>query len=336
MWLKRKKMHVGLDIGSYSLKIMEVLAYKGKPVLEKVCVHELPVASEQNLSGDLKSLLEDVKLSTKKVNISVSGSGVVVRFIELPLMQDSELSQSLPFEAEKHIPLDIKEMTLEHIVLERNQAEKKIKVLLVAAKKGFIEKYKKLLTDLGFAPNIIDVDSFAIFNSFIKSVPKDERGNKTIALLNIGAHVTNAIIARDDIPLMVRDIDFGGINFTQVLQEQLKIEAEEARRLKHDPKERSEEVLGALGGVFQDLAEKIKLSFTYYENQGGKGIDEVYVSGGSIKLNGLVSFLKENIGLKVEQWDPLKPFEVNSRIPKETLENFGSSLAVCSGLALRE
>jgi len=335
MAAQKKRSNVTLDVGSHALKIMEVLPAHKLPAITKIGAYDLPDPSEESLSRGLKSLLATTRISAKEVAISVSGSGVVVRFVELPSMHEAELVKALPYEADKYIPFDIGDVILEHIILEKNEAEKKMKVLLVCARKDFINDRIEMLKKAGLRPILIDVDSFAIFNSFIKSVSAGERVRKTIVLLNIGSHLTNVVVACGDTPWMVRDINLGGSNLTQALQEQLGIEEARARSLKQNAAEQNEEMLSILKGVLLRLAEEIKLSFTYYENQYGKGVDEVYISGGTSDLKGLDVILKEATGLEYRRWDPLSPFEVSPDIPKETLDKIRPSFAVCSGLALR-
>lgn len=334
---KGKKSHVGLDIGSYSLKIVEVLPDREKLIIKKLGVHELPPGPlEQTLPEGLKSLLAATPIDTKVANISVSGSDVVVRFVELPLMHDAELLQALPYEAEKYIPFDINETILDYTILEKNQAEKNMKVLFVGARSDSVEKRTKLLKDIGLIPHIMDVDAFAIFNVFVKGVPPNELNNKTVALLNIGSSLSSIVVVDGGSLRMVRDIDLGGAKFTQSLQDQLKVDAKEAQTLKHGSSTgRDEEVFSVLKGVFQKLVDELKLSFSYFEDKHGKGVDEIYISGGSAGLKSLIPFLKESSGLEVKQWNPLVPFEVDPQIPKEILDKYSSSLAVCCGLALR-
>jgi len=332
---QRKKTKVALDIGSDSLKVMEVSTSQKPPVVENIGIYELQDTSEEGRLKALLSLLETSNIKAKEVITSLSGSGVVARFVELPFMRDSEVAQSLPFEADKYIPFDVKETILDHVILERNQATKKMKILLVGARRNFVKERMDFLKTAGLVPTIIDIDAFAMFNAFTKSIPREGRDKKTIALLNIGAGSTNVIIGCEETPWMVRDINMGGTNLTQALQEQLGIDPAAARTLKHDPAGRAEEVVNALGAVLQKLAEEIKLSFTYYEDQYGKKIDEAYLSGGSVKLAGLEAVLKELTELDFKQWDPLKPYEVSADISKDTLLKLKSSLAVCSGLALR-
>jgi len=333
--MKTEKSKVVLDIGSYALKIMEVSSAKDAPVIKNIGVYERHGHSNEDLEKGIKSLYETSKIDAKEVSISVSGPAVVVRFIELPIMQDSEISQALPYEAEKYIPFAIKDVNMDFRVLERRPKAKKMKVLLVGVKKDFMKSRMDLLVDTGLVPKVVDVDAFAVYNAFTSSVPGDERIKKTIALVNIGDYLTNVIVACEDMPWMVRDINWGGTNIRQVLTEQLGIDVKAAEAFTHDSSGRTKEVEAALKVALQKLGEEIKLSCTYCENQYGKEIDEVYISGGVSGIDRIVSILEECTGIKIKQWDPLKPFDPDPNISKETLNKFRSSLAVCSGLALR-
>jgi type IV pilus assembly protein PilM len=336
MGIKKKKSRVGLDIGSFSLKIMEVATDQKQLVMRKIGIQELPAGSlEQVLPQALKSLFGQTHIDTKDVNISVAGSNVVVRFVELPLMQDAELAQALPYEAEKHIPFDIKETILDYVVLTKNQTERKVNALLVGVRKNFIDSRLKILGDMGIIPDVVDVDSFAVFNAFQKNVPDEAAGTKTIALVNIGASLTSVIIVHENRPWMVRDVNVGGADFTQVIQAQMKMDAQQARQFKHKPKDATD-MSTVIRGVLQKLVDEIKLSLGYYEDKHGKGIEHIYVSGGSTKLVGLIPALKESAGIEVTTWDPLASFAIGSDVPEDIVNTYRSSLAVCSGLVLRK
>jgi len=334
--MAKKKSQIGLDIGSHSLKVVELLADQSSTVVKNIGLYELPTGSlEQTLPKGLDTLLEKNNINAKEVNISISGPGVVIRSIELPSMPESELSGALVYEAEKYIPFDAKDIVLDHTILGKDPAKKKIKVLLVGAKKDIIDSRIKLLQGAGLSPNVIDVDSFAIFNAFLKSAPEQNKDNKTVAFLNIGARLTNIIITCGDLPLMARDINVGGLNLTKALQDKLSINAADAQKLKHNPGPRKEEVLTKIRDILQRFTDEVRLSFTYYENQYGKGVEEVYISGGSSSMDGLATSIKQLADLDVKRWDPFASFEIDPQVSKETLEKLKSSLAVASGLALR-
>jgi len=251
--------------------------------------------------NELKDLAKE--LPNKNVNISICGPAVIVRYIQLPKMKEEELASSLEFEAEKYIPFNISDVILDHQILEKDAAEK-MKVLLVAAKKDLVQGRIKLLEDAGLVPNIIDVDSFAVINAFTLNNPTPDP-DKVMALLNMGERINSVNIISNNIPYFTRTFTTGAADAL-----------EEAR--------------------IADMSNEIRASFSYLENQIGRGIDQIYISGMSSGMEGIIRILNETLGVETKNWDPTAILAVRDTVPKEDLNNIKNELAIAIGLALRE
>ncbi len=333
----RDKVSIGLDLGGYSLKIAEITKKNETSSLTNFAVEALPrTTNGESISGFIQQVMAEKGFSSRRVNISVSGPQVVVRYVFLPLMTPAELKGAIRFEAEKHIPFNIEQVVLDYQILERETPEKKMKVLLVAAKKELINKRLQLLKDAGLEVEAVDVDAFALINSFLLSetaLPAE----MPVAILDIGDSSTRINILKNGIPLFTREVVVGGNDITKLLTRRIGVEPEKAEALKHGVSgERSKELNNVVDEVLSNLAKEIKVSFGYFENESYKKVEKIFIAGGTAKTSGLVSSLEAILDVKIETWDVLKTLAVETAIDRESLNQNKDLLPVAIGLARRE
>lgn len=334
MFLRKKpKNTVGLDIGNHYIKVSELIEKEGKYYLNAFGIEHLLDKSRDGKIAAIKKLLRESGITTNKVNISVCGPSVIVRYILLPHMTRAQLNSAIKYEAEKYIPFNIEEVILNSPILEEKTKDGKIRVLIVAAKKPFIEDYIKLIEACGLEPKLIDVDSFALINTFLLNTPAKQTEG-IVALLHIGATYTSINILKNKVSHFMRDITMGGNDLTKAIAEKLNIDATDAEAIKCNPADREEEISTITNSVLNNLLGEVSLSFSYYEDQLERGIDKVYLSGGSSKLKKLDTLLTSNLGLEIVRWDPTAQLESNPGLNQEKLQSCLPMLAVSIGLAL--
>jgi len=329
----RKHICAGIDIGSYSIKVLESVSDHSEKKLTKfACKRIPPDISEDSLTATLKEVIEKAGLSTKDVCISLSGPNAIVRFIDMPEMAPADLNNSLKYEADKYIPFGIDEVNIDSFILsDEKDGKGQMKVLLAAAKKELINQRLDLFRHLGFDVSLIDVDAFSAFNAFLAAEGTVEN-ESNIAILNIGHRYTNIIIAKGATPFFTRDIQIGGQQVIKAVSAQISIPEDEI--IKSDSPH-ADKIKEAVREGLSRLGEEIKLSFGYYENQTGHSVDKIYVSGGLAGLKGLSEYFEENIGVAPVVWDCLKGFSIEPGIDQGLLEKMRSSLAVTCGLLVR-
>ena len=173
MLFRRAKSLVGLDIGSSSVKAIELKpAGKGFRV-SAIGVESVPPDSIVDgaiidggaVADAVRRLFANKRFKAKDVVASLSGNSVIVKKITLPAMTEAELSESIYWEAEQYIPFDIQDVNLDYEILEQG-TEGSMEVLLVAAKKDKIGDYTNVISQAGKTPVIVDVDVFALQNAF--------------------------------------------------------------------------------------------------------------------------------------------------------------------------
>lgn len=333
---KKNDICLGLDIGTRLVKGAEVSFEGDKQTLTKLRSVEIEFPpGEKNTLVALKTLRDDLHSSVKDVNISLSAPSAIVRFISLPKMKEEDLKSSLRFEADKYIPFNIKEVAIDAAILGfTNDEKKQMQVLFAAAKKKAVESRVSMLKDLGLSVSIVDIDSFACFNAFLNSSGNPDP-SKSAALLNVGYTQTNLLIMQGDKPFFTRDIQIAGRDVAQAISSRLGIEEALSDKFIFDPKDKAEQVSDAAGPVLHNLIDEIRLSFGYYENQYGRSIEAIYLSGGLAGLGGIFKLFEENFEIKTMPWNPFAKFEIGPELKPESLESKRAQFAVSCGLAIR-
>jgi len=206
---KRKKQVVGCDIGSSSIKLVELKALKnGEFQLQHASVSALSPEAivdgaimDSSLVVDaLSRLISESNVRNPSFGTSLSGHSVIIKKIQLPSMTEAELAESIQWEAEQYIPFDINDVNLDYVVLGQSGGDT-MDVLLVAVKKDRIADYTSVIVQGGKEPVLVDVDVFALQNAYEANYGL---GDETIALVNVGASVMNINIIHHDFDLLAR------------------------------------------------------------------------------------------------------------------------------------
>ncbi len=333
---QKKKEAVGLDIGSYSIKVASVKKEAAEHVLNIYNIKN--VKNNGNKSSDIGSLIEEVfseiDLHPEDVNLSISGPDVIVRFIDLPKMSKDQLANALFFEAEKYIPFNVNEVIMDSLILGDAADPGQMRVLLAAAKREVLEKRIKLVEKAGMSVNLVDIDSFAIFNAYLESYPASDNNGK--AFLDFGHSQTNVLISIGSEPSFMRQVQIGGGDITGAICKKIGISAKEAEQMKMNPGEENKEtVQQAVASVLDDLIGEIQLSLGYFENRYNNMVGDFFCSGGMIYQEGVMEYLGNKLGVQVKKWSPVSGIRLSEDLSREDTDQVSSQLAVCVGLALR-
>lgn len=362
MFLSRKSHVVALHIGTHSIKLIKLKKKKSGFELENCGMAFLPpeaivddmIQEPEAVVNAIKNLFKSEKLKTKNVVIGISGESVVIKKINLPIMKDEELAETIRIEAEQYIPFDIddvnidfqvlKNKTNEEFVRDDNAAddddteERQCEVLLVAAKKDIIEERVKLLIDAGLKPVVVDVDVFAMENGYDLNYGI-EKEDEILALVDIGASTTNINVLEKGITAFTKDIPIGGIHITQAIQSELNIGYEIAENLKLGMKTEgfsSKEVIPIVVSALKTISQEIGKSFEFYSTAANKEIAKVALSGGCASISGIEKFLEEKFAVPVEIIDPFRNIKINNKVfDQEYIDNMRYFSVIGIGLAMR-
>lgn len=346
--MAREKLCVGIDIGASSVKLCQLKQTKTGYTLQHFGVAPLPpeavvdgaLMNSPRIVEAVQELIAAHKIRNKRAAISLSGHSVIIKKIPLPQMSKEDLEESIKWEAEQFIPFDIQDVNIDvQIVSEESQQSGQMDVVLVAAKKDLVNEYTSVIAEAGLEPEVCDVDAFALQNMF--EVNYDLVPDQTFALVNVGASKTNINILSEGIPNFTRDLTVGGNAFTEEIQKQMNLSFEEAETLKVGGAESENEdvvipteVQRALQNVAENLTGDVQRSLDFASQNIDVPPSEIYLTGGSARLQLLARSLESKTRLPVNIVDPFRQIQLSPQ-HEEFLRGFGPAAAVVVGLALR-
>jgi type IV pilus assembly protein PilM len=341
---KKQRSAVGLDVGSYAIKVVEmkhtsagseIVNMGMKKLLPGAIVDGEPMDRDAVITA-IREVFEERGILNREAASAICGRSVIIKKIKMDEMDDDTAREVMTLEAEQYVPFEKEELSVDFEILRRGLPDNTMEVLLVAAKRDKVLSHIQLLKDADLIPAVIDVDAFAVQNAFELNYEYEE--DKVYALIDIGLSATNIGIVRNGIPLFNRDIQFGGETFVEGMQRKLSITSEEARAaLEGIPGARPEGILKAIETVGEDLSIAVERSFSYLRSSGeAEAVDRVFISGGGARISGLQSFLAEKLGINVELANPLKNVEFHEEILEADPVAIGPSLMVAIGLATRK
>lgn len=358
------KTIVGLDIGTSSVKLVELKNINNRWRLVAAGVTDIPRESLESKNPDqqravvaeaIKKTYDKSGIKTKKVATALSGESVIIRYVKMPFMTEEELRKTISKEAEQHIPLSMDQVVLDFQILGEGQedGQRKIDVLLVAAKIDLVDQHIATLKAAGLTPTIIDVDAFAVQNAY--EVNRLEANEETVALINVGATWTTINILEGVFTQFTRDIPVAGNDFTKEIQKEFNLKFSEAEELKKSHgaisieeeefnlssvSQKDDRVLrmsDVMTPILNKLLGEIRRSFDYYETQSRKkNVERVILCGGSAKLKNLNRFLAGKLGVPVEHFGTFRNIEVSKNVDLEQVTEKELYLGVGLGLALRQ
>jgi len=341
-----KQTIVGLDVGSSSIKAVELKRNRGQIEVAHLGVEPLPsdivvdsmIVDSGTVSNAISKLFTENQIKSRAVATSVSGHSVIVKKIPLPMMSDQELAETIQKEAAQQVPFDIADVSLDYQILSEDPSSPQMDVLLVAVKKDKILNYTNVLSMAGKSPAVVDIDAFALQNFYEYNY--SPAPTATVALLNLGASVMNINIVKGNVPLFTRDVSVGGHQYTDSLQKELDLNFEDAEALKMGKK---------VGTVSEDAAQpilqqvteiivlEIQKTFDFFRaTAAGEHIEQIFLAGGSSRVPGLIESLRQEFSLPVEILNPFQKIALPAGGNGAALiEQNAGQLAVAVGLALR-
>lgn len=344
--------HVGLDIGTHSIKIAVLEKAGANYRLAKHAVVPIyapgeifdPEGPKRSVAVPrLISAFANIGQAPRKIKhlaSSIGGEAVAAKEIKSIQMTDEEMDSSLLLEARKHLPLDGSESIVDYQILGDDPHESdKVRVLLVAATRKYFRNHVEMLRDIEIKPGIVDTDALALLNSYVAQNDLPDEGVQIF--LNVGCRKTTlSVIGRKSL-FFTRDIPIAGYAFTKYLMKNYDLSYDDAERVKMvqglEPDlplvksgENGDGLQLAEKGPLDRLGDEVNRSLRYYVKETGQSyFSALQLTGGSTPLPGLSDFLANKFNLSVTPYNPCAGLEGGSDLP------VGTQLAIAVGLAFR-
>lgn len=339
-------MSIGLDIGSKTVKIVELGRDGSKFTLKSAAVVGYSGIDLSTLSQDqgsarelsdlaevIKKLAHDAKISSKNIAISLPETQVFTRVMKFPLLNDQEIASAVKWEAEEYIPIPVKDAIIEHQILERIEVGNppQVLVLLIAVLRSLVERYVKVVNMAGF--NVIGVDT-ELMAAVRSTAPVD----KTALVIDFGAQSTDIAIAKGEQLFFSRSIPTAGEAFTRAVGQSMGISLDQAEQYKRTyglSEQLEGKVNKALSPIFKVVAEEIKKALYYYQLEvKADPATVVLLCGGTSGLPGASASLAKLLGLEVAIANPFSKIVISPE-SAQSLANFAPLYCVAVGLAMR-
>ena len=344
---KKTKPVVGLDISSTSIKLLELSRSGDRYRVETYAVRPLPpnAVVEKNINDEaavaevIKSLVKQSKTKIKHAAVSVAGSAVITKVIEMPAgLSDDDLENRIYIEADQYIPFPIDEVSIDFEVQgESPNDPDQVEVLLAACRTENVDSRVSTLQLAGLEEEVVDVEAYAMERAFELVLEQlEDQDNQVVAVLDIGATMTTLSVLVDGKTVYTREQLFGGRQLTEEIQRRYGLSMEEAGLAKKQgglPDDYQSEVLQPFKeSVVQQVTRSLQFFFSASEYN---DVDYIVLAGGVASREGLVELIEEKLGTQAMVANPFASMSVASRVNAAALANDAPSLMVATGLAMR-
>lgn len=339
---------VGVDISCSSIKLVALRRVNGQYCLDRYGMELLPPQSivENSIKDVLKvseairTLVKRLGLKQKFAAISVSGSSVLGRIVQVAAdLKDEEIAEQLEIEAERYIPYPLEEVYYDFEVLGPVEKKpKQVKVLLAAARIETLDSRIAAFAETGLKPTVVDLESLAMERAFAllaQSLASKAKANN-IAVLDIGSSNTMLYVFHDLQSIYSRDQAFGGKHLTDEIQRRYGLSLEEAvaaQKYGGLPEDYTTEVLASFKEtVIQQISRALQIFFSSSEET---EIHYILLAGGVALLPGLDTLIQEKIGIKTLIANPFVNMQLGPQLDKDLLMQEAPTFMLACGLALR-
>jgi type IV pilus assembly protein PilM len=335
---------VGIDIGSKTIKVVEIDKQGGNPSLvasgivgySGITIDKMVDEKEMSSLGQIiRKLHNEAGVSSKEVAISIPEPLVFTRTIKFPLLTDAEIASAVKWEAEQYIPIPLNEAIVQHTILVRNEKSSppEVLVLLVAAPRMVVEKYTKVVHLAGLNTVAVETELIALTRSL---APAD----KTVLLVDLGASSTNIAISKMGLLSFSRSVPIAGEAFTRAVSQGLGVTSQQAEEYKKTygltTTQLEGKVKGVLDPVLSLVVDEIKKAISYYlTDEKGETPSALIVTGGTSGIPEIVSMLTKLVGMEVLVGNPFAKVKIDLETAKK-LAPYAPLYSVAVGLALRE
>ena len=292
----------------------------------------------------LQKLLAGKGVKSKDVNVCAAGFQVFSKFVKLPPVEASKVTQIIQYEAQQNVPFPLAEVVWDYQIMGALPSGE-LEVLLVAIKADVVEGLFKVAETAGLRLQVADVSPAALCNAFRYNYGDLE---DCTMLLDIGAKTSNLLFFEKG-KVFSRSINIGANSITQDFSNEGKLPFAEAEKLKIT------EGFVSLGGAYaepenphQAAISKIARQFMtrlhiqvnqtmqfYRGQQGGSAPVRLFLSGGASIMPYTAQFFAEKLNVPVEYFNPLRNVQLDPGLNLEELARVAHSLGEVVGLGLR-
>lgn len=355
---------IGIDIGSSSIKIVQLRASRGVAVLEtygeislgpyaKQAIGKMVKISPEQTAEAIMDLMREANVTARAGGVSIPFSSSLVSVLTLPDVDKESLKRIIPIEARKYIPVQISEVTIDWFVIPREEGEqsafdqvqkeaakspKTQEVLLVAIQNATLRGYQTLTSTAGVNVGFYEIEIFSVIRSVV------DHGVAPILVVDIGAATTKIYIVERGVVRLTHLTTIGGQHMTEVLARSMGWEFEKAERVKRErglvnsaaySTVENEQIKAALLSTLSRIFSEVNRVLLSYGQRYNKNVARIILTGGGASLPGLSGVAKTSLNVEAQIANPFAHTEAPAFLDT-VLRDIGPGFAVSIGLALRK
>ncbi|MFA5029188.1 MAG: pilus assembly protein PilM [Patescibacteria group bacterium] len=370
--LSKQISYVGVDLGSASIKIVELANINHRPKLITYGFTEKKLAGwagedalerTEETAQVIKDVYSKARIGSSKAIAALPNFSVFTSILNLPEMPKKELASAIGWEAKKIIPMPLEDIILDWKVIKETaedgkvlknnginpgaeinlqevnsfkkiftKPKKNLKILLTGASKNLVKKYIDIFRRSGLNLLSLETESFALIRSLVGN------DKSIIMLVDLGATTSSITVVDGGVPVLSRSIEVGGMMITKAVSASLNVNLERAEQFKQDMSLGGEEADNSLPQIversFSSIFNEIKYTVNLYQEQNNKKIEKIILTGGSALLGNLTGYLSRALNINTYIGDPWSRVIFPTEL-KPILDRLGARFAVAIGLAMR-
>ncbi|HEY4522843.1 MAG TPA: type IV pilus assembly protein PilM [Candidatus Paceibacterota bacterium] len=344
---------LGIDIGSSSLKVVQLRKDKGKAVLETYgelalgpyagsAIGQAAALSAEQIAETLRDLLREAKVTTKSCGVSIPFARSLLVLVELPYRKDPKEQQTvIELEARKYIPVPVSEAQIDWFVVpsapkgpaaEAEREPKKIEVFLIAVHNDELALLQKAVTSAGLDPGFFEIEIFSTIRAVV------EEPVSPVMVLDIGAATTKTYVVERGVVALSHSISTGSQDITRAIASSENLSLARAEVLKKEAGVGLTSSGGTTGSpeiVFSRIFASAHRVLVQYEAAHHMPVGKVVLTGGGGVTKELGAYAKKVFAIDVAVADPFSKCEAPAFM-RPVLQEIGPEFAVAVGLALRK
>lgn len=339
---------MGLHIGTYSSKVVQLRYEAERAVLETYgeiknegyLTHPETSRSggsipylDADIAGLIKDLIRESNVTTTAAVCTIPTTAAFITTVAFPRSLQTEVSQAIPYEARKYVPIPIAEVVLEWMILEDSEPSDTIEVLLVAVPRETVEKFRRVSQAAGIALRALEVEPF----SLVRSLAGHDA--TPMVIINIGHLSTSLTFVDRGLIRLVHSISRGSQELTMALERGLAVGRDRAEQAKRDIglSERIEEreISSVIAPLIETLFAEVNRTISLYNRRAARKIQRVNITGGGSHLKGIIEYGASRLGIEVTRGNPFARL-VTPPFLQPMLNEIGPNFSTAVGAALRE
>jgi type IV pilus assembly protein PilM len=339
-----KNNYLGIDIGSSSIKMVELGRKNGKIELitygysenSKDLAIDNWMKDTDNIVKVINNIYKKMEATTEKAVATLPAFAVFSSIINLRDVDKKGLAAAVEWEAKKLIPLPLEEMILDWqtISVEKDGDRSNIKVFLTGSPKKLVKRYVDIFRKTDVVLTSLETETFSLVRALLGE------DKSTVMIIEIGFVNTVISIIKEGVPILSRSLDLGGKPITKIIADNLNVGLYRAEQFKRDMGVAVSDSNGGvipktIMGSINAIVDEAQYLLGLFQNKNNEKVEKIILSGGSALLPNLVGYFSQKLNMNVIIGDPWARVSYAPEL-KTILNEIGPGFSVAIGSAMKD